>query len=120
MMERQGYSHWGGMRRRGPWPLAPLPLTTISTMTIKTLFEQQKYKSSSYYIKLFLNKNKNRGKIYNTNNKTKLKRIISFKYQGYCFLRVSRNYADQKFHNFYLVCYKFWTIYGSFSFFLTT
>ena len=89
-------------------------------MTIKTLCQQQKYKSSTYYIKLFLNKNKNRGKIYNTNNKTKLKRIISFKCQGYCFLRVSRNYADQEFHNFYLVCYKFWTIYGSFSFFLTT
>ena len=62
-------------------------------MTIKTLFEQQKCKSCTYYIKLFLNKNKNRGKIYNTNNKTKLKRIISFKYQGYCFLRVSKNFT---------------------------
>ena len=27
---------------------------------------------------------------------------------------------DQKFHNFYRVCYNFWTIYGGFSFFLTT
>ena len=37
---------------------------------------------------------------------------ISFKHQGYCFLRMFRNYTDQKFHNFYRVCYNFWTIYG--------
>ena len=42
---------------------------------------------------------------------------FSFKYQGYCFLRVFRNYSDQKFQNFYRVCYNFWTIYSSFSFF---
>ena len=29
-------------------------------------------------------------------------------------LRVFRNYRDQKFHNFYRVCYNFWTIYTSF------
>ena len=43
---------------------------------------------------------------------------FSFKHQGYYFLRVFRNYTDQKVHNFYHVCYKFWTIYGSFLFFL--
>ena len=31
-----------------------------------------------------------------------------------------KNYVDQKFHNFYRVCYIFWTIYGGFSFFVTT
>ena len=41
MMERQGYSHWGGMRRRGPWPLAPLPLTTISTI-LKNFYNDYK------------------------------------------------------------------------------
>ena len=45
---------------------------------------------------------------------------FSFKHQGYCFLRVLRNYTDRKFHGFYPVCYNFWIIYGGFSFFLTT
>ena len=30
-------------------------------------------------------------------------KIISFKHQGLCFLRVFRNYADQKSHDFYRV-----------------
>ena len=37
---------------------------------------------------------------------------------GY-FLRVLKNDMDQKFHNFYRVCYNFWIIHGSFLFFLT-
>ena len=45
---------------------------------------------------------------------------LSLKNQGYCFLRVFRNYTVQKFHYFYRVYYNFWTIYGGFSFFLTT
>ena len=45
---------------------------------------------------------------------------FSFKHQRYCFLPMFRNYTDQKFHNIDLVCYNFWTIYGGFSFFLTT
>ena len=44
----------------------------------------------------------------------------SFKHKAYCFLWVFRNYTDQKFNDFYRVCYNFWTIYGGFSFFLTT
>ena len=36
------------------------------------------------------------------------------------FLPVFRNYADQKFHDFYRLCYNFWTIYGGFPFFLNT
>ena len=32
---------------------------------------------------------------------------------------VLRNYTNQKFHDFYRVCYNFWAIRGSFSFFLT-
>ena len=43
--------------------------------------------------------------------------IFSFKHQEHCFLRVLRNYADQKLQDFYRVCHNFWTIYGSFSFF---
>ena len=39
-------------------------------------------------------------------------RIFSFKHQRYWFLRMFRNYTDQKFHKFYRVCYNFWTIYG--------
>ena len=31
-----------------------------------------------------------------------------------------RNYTDQKFHNFYRLCYNFWTIYGGFPSVLTT
>ena len=38
----------------------------------------------------------------------------TFKYQGYCFLRMLRNYTDQKFHNFCRVWYNCWTIYGAF------
>ena len=34
--------------------------------------------------------------------------------------QVFRNYTDQKFHDFYHICYNFWIIYGGFSFFLTT
>ena len=30
--------------------------------------------------------------------------------QRYCFLQMFRNYRDQKFHNFYRVCYNIWTI----------
>ena len=45
---------------------------------------------------------------------------FSFLHQEYCFLPMFRNYTDQKFHNIYRVCYNFWTIYGSISFFLTT
>ena len=45
---------------------------------------------------------------------------FSFKHQGYCFLRLFRDCMDQKFLDFYRVCCKSWTIYGSFSFFLTT
>ena len=37
--------------------------------------------------------------------------------QGYCYLRVFRNYTNQKLHDCYRVCYNFWTIYGSLSFF---
>ena len=44
---------------------------------------------------------------------------FSFKHQRYCFLWVLRNYMNQKFHDFYRVCYNFWAIRGSFSFFLT-
>ena len=43
----------------------------------------------------------------------------NFKHQRYCFFWVFRNYTDQKFHNFYHVCYNFWTIHGGFSFSLT-
>ena len=32
-------------------------------------------------------------------NQTRSKNF-SFKHQGYCFLRMFRNYTDQKFHNF--------------------
>ena len=42
---------------------------------------------------------------------------LSFKHQGYFSLWVFRNYTDQKFHNYYRVCYKFGKIYGSFSIF---
>ena len=42
---------------------------------------------------------------------------FSFKHQRYCFLRVFRNHMDQKFQDFYHVCYNFWTIYIDFSFF---
>ena len=35
-------------------------------------------------------------------------------------VRAFRNYMDEKFHDFYHVCYNFWAIYGSFHFFLTT
>ena len=35
-------------------------------------------------------------------------------------LRMFRIYTDQKFQNFYCVCYNFWTIFVGFSFFLTT
>ena len=52
-------------------------------------------------------------------NQTRSK-SFSFKYQGYFFLWLFKNYADQKFHDFYHVCYNFWTIHGGFSFFLTT
>ena len=45
---------------------------------------------------------------------------FSFKYQRYCFIQVLKNYTDRKFHDFYRVCYNFWAIYDSFSFFLTT
>ena len=45
---------------------------------------------------------------------------LNFKHQEYCFLRVLRNYTDQKFHDFYPVYYNFWTIYSGFSFSLTT
>ena len=45
---------------------------------------------------------------------------FSFKHQGCCFLRVFRNYTDQKLHDFCRVCYIFQTIYGNLSFFLTT
>ena len=45
---------------------------------------------------------------------------LSFKYQGYCFLCVFRNYADEKFQNFYRACCKFWKTYSIFSFFPTT
>ena len=31
---------------------------------------------------------------------------FSFKHQRYCFLRVFRNYADQKLHDIYRLCYK--------------
>ena len=37
--------------------------------------------------------------------------------QGYCYLRVFRNYTNQKLHDCYGVCYNFWTYYGSLSFF---
>ena len=40
---------------------------------------------------------------------------FSFKYQGYFFLRVFRNYTDHKFHDFYRECYNFWTIYRGIS-----
>ena len=33
------------------------------------------------------------------------------------FLQMFRNYTDQKFHNFYSLCYIFWTNYGDFPFF---
>ena len=45
---------------------------------------------------------------------------FSFKHQGYCLLRMFRNYVDKKFDSFYCACYNFWSIYGGFSFFLTT
>ena len=50
----------------------------------------------------------------------KMSKSFSFKHQGYCFIRMFRNYMNQKFHNFYRQCYNFWTIYGGFSFFLIT
>ena len=39
---------------------------------------------------------------------------FSFKHEGYCFLMVFRNYTDQKFQDFYSVCYDFRTIYDEF------
>ena len=42
---------------------------------------------------------------------------VSFRHQASYFLWVFRNYTEQKFHNYYRVCFKFWTIYGNFSFF---
>ena len=44
---------------------------------------------------------------------------FSFKHQGYCFLEVFGNYADQIFHNFYHFRYNSCLIYSGFSFFLT-
>ena len=52
-------------------------------------------------------------------NQTRLNSFI-FKHQGYCFLRVFRNKTDKKFHGFYCLYYNFWTIYGDFTYFLTT
>ena len=49
-------------------------------------------------------------------NQTRPNRL-SFKHQGYCFLRAFRNYTNQKFKTFYHVCYNFWRICSSFSFF---
>ena len=37
---------------------------------------------------------------------------FSLKHQGYCFLRMFRNYLNQKFHDLYH--FNFWTIYGGF------
>ena len=43
-----------------------------------------------------------------------------FKHQGYFFLRMFRNYADQKLYSSFFQFCNFWTIYGGVSFFLTT
>ena len=42
------------------------------------------------------------------------------KIRDIAFYGMFRNQTDQKFHNFYRVCYNFWTIYSGFSLFLTT
>ena len=52
-------------------------------------------------------------------NKARSKNF-SFRHQGYCYIRMFRNYTGQKFPNFYRLWYNFWTIYGCFSFFLIT
>ena len=52
-------------------------------------------------------------------NQTRSK-SFNFKHQGYCFLCMFRNYTDQKFHDFYCVCYNFWSIYDKYECFLTT
>ena len=44
---------------------------------------------------------------------------LSFKHQGYFFLWLFKNYTNQKFHDFYRVCYNFWAIYGGIPFFQT-
>ena len=53
--------------------------------------------------------------------KPKMSSSFSFKHQeGHCFLWVFRYKTEEKFHDFYLVCYYFCTIYVGFSFFPTT
>ena len=49
----------------------------------------------------------------------KRSKSFSFKHKGYCFLPMFRKYTNQKFYNFYRLCYNFWTIYSGFSFVLT-
>ena len=44
-------------------------------------------------------------------NQTRTK-SFSFNHRGYCFLRMFRNYTDQKFHSFYRVYYNIQTICG--------
>ena len=86
-------------------------------MTIKTLFEQQKYKSSSYYIKLFLNKNKNRGKIYNTNNKTKLKELSVSNIRDIAFYECPEIMRTRNFTIFTLYAISFGQFMAAFHFF---
>ena len=51
----------------------------------------------------------------------KMSSSFSFKHQErHCFLWVLRYKTEEKFHNFYLVCYYFCTISAGFSFFPTT
>ena len=45
-------------------------------------------------------------------NQTRSKSVI-FKHKGYCFLRVFRNYTDQKFNDFFLSGISFATIHES-------
>ena len=42
---------------------------------------------------------------FNFQTKQTRSNSFSFKHQGYCFVQVFRNYTDQKFHDFYWVCY---------------
>ena len=45
----------------------------------------------------------------------KMVQHFQFQKSEICFLWMFRNYRDQKFHDFYHVCYNFWKIYGGFS-----
>ena len=55
-----------------------------------------------------------------TSELAKVHQFFSFKHQGYFFLRVFRNYSDQKISRFYRARYNSWIIYSGISFFLTT